>query len=327
VVDPGSWDFIGDIPENAGLAVGSDVAADVGLSTPHILPQTIYKWSWLRPDPEPPAEKPDRSAYLKCWLGGSLLETGRARSGGERGQVGGGPRGSITRFSFASRRRLLRRLAQTRRGVIPLFVTLTYPDHFPADPVVWKNDLKKFWQRLARKFPKSCFVWRLHTLERKSGDNAGEIAPHFHLLVWGVGLGDLRGFVSQAWFETVASGDGRHLRAGTRVEMPRSFKGVMRYCGNELGKVEQATPVDTVGRWWGFYGRKLVPWVEAFLLPVADQDAVKVMRWFRRFAGLKARSYKTLAVFADPDFWLRKIRAGPDPPMSYGTWVDNLAGS
>jgi hypothetical protein len=228
-------------------------------------------------------------------------------------------------------------MAQTKCNAIPLFCCLTYPDIFPADPVTWKNDLKKFTKRLVRKFPKASFLWRLHTLKRKSGDNAGQVAPHFHLLVWGVGLADLRGFVSQAWYETVASGDQRHLRAGTSVEMPRCFKAVMRYVSDEFAKLEQATPVDNVGRWWGFYRRKHIPWADPFRFPVADQDAVKIMRWFRRLASDRIkrgrdrrrflrRSYKSLSVFANADFWFKKIRAGPDPPGSYGAWASQFEG-
>ncbi len=314
---PVDWEFVDDIPDGAGLSVGLSnctyFTADPG-DTPGDLPDD---WSYIRPDPEPPTEKPDRSAHVECWLGGGLVAAKRASSGGPRKQVGGGIRGSITRFSFASRRRLMRRLAQTKRAAIPLFVTLTYPDYFPADPAVWKNDLKKFSQRLARRFPAASFVWRLHTIARKSGDNAGEIAPHYHLLVWGVGLADMRGFTPKAWYQVVASGDEKHLRAGTSVEMPRSFKSVMKYVANEIAKVEQSTPVDDVGRWWGFYHRALIPWAELVRFPVADQDVVKFFRWFRRHAGLWSASYKSLSIFCNADFWHTKIRAGPGPPVTY----------
>jgi hypothetical protein len=206
-------------------------------------------------------------------------------------------------------------------------VTLTYPDHFPGDPRNWKRHLDTFGKRLKRAFPKSSYVWRLHTAERKSGDNAGEVAPHYHLLIWGVGYADLRGFVPVAWYETVGSGDPKHLRAGTRVEMPHSFRGVMRYVSNELAKLEQATAVEGVGRWWGFHARKLVPWAELVSWVVPDGDVVKIMRWLRRFAcrvtregkirPLKARAYKSLAVFADGSFWRNKLRG---PPGDFLTW-------
>jgi hypothetical protein len=51
---------------------------------------------------------------------------------------------------------------------------------------VWKNHLELFFKRLKRRFPQSCAIWKLEFQTRKSGANQGKIAPHFHLLLWGV---------------------------------------------------------------------------------------------------------------------------------------------
>jgi hypothetical protein len=63
---------------------------------------------------------------------------------------------------------------------------LTYPDGFPGDPRRWKADLKAWFKRLHRRFPDAAGFWKLELEPRKRGIHAGEIAPHFHLLLWGL---------------------------------------------------------------------------------------------------------------------------------------------
>jgi hypothetical protein len=105
---------------------------------------------------------------------------------GVRGQEGGGKRGIVKRFTEASRRRLLRALARTRKDQLPVFVTLTYPDGFPGDPRQWKAHLKAWLKRLALQHPEAAGFWKLELKPRQSGQNAGQVAPHSHLLLWGL---------------------------------------------------------------------------------------------------------------------------------------------
>lgn len=67
-----------------------------------------------------------------------------------------------------------------------MFVTLTYPDNFPGDPNAWKLHLKAWLKRLKREHPKAAGFWKLELKARQSGESAGQIAPHFHLLLWGI---------------------------------------------------------------------------------------------------------------------------------------------
>ena len=113
-------------------------------------------------------------------------------------------RGKVTEFTFGSRRRLLRVVNSTRRDCLPVFVTLTYPFDFPERSEQFKRDLDNFIKRLARKFPDVAGVWKLEPQER--------LAPHYHLLVWGVEFEALREFVPSAWCEVVGSDDPNHLR-------------------------------------------------------------------------------------------------------------------
>jgi hypothetical protein len=92
-------------------------------------------------------------------------------------------------------------------------------------------------------------VWKLEPQRRG--------APHFHLLLFGLEEGLSKDWLSRSWYEVVGSGDERHLRAGTRVEGIRSWRGVMSYAAKYLGKLE-SLPKDWlggVGRWWGVHNR------------------------------------------------------------------------
>ena len=157
------------VPAGAGCAAEPahpPRRSDVGLSTSHIRPRKSDLWQ------------------VNAYRGGSLMQVCAPGVRGNRN--GGGKRGIISRFSEASRRRLMRELAKTKRDLLPVFVTLTYPDNFPGDPNVWKTHLKAFLKRLKREHPKVAGFWKLELKPRQSGENVGQIAPHFHLLLWGL---------------------------------------------------------------------------------------------------------------------------------------------
>jgi hypothetical protein len=149
----------------AALAAHPPRQNALGLSITHIRTQKSDLWQ------------------VNAYSGGSLIEV---KAPGLRGQKGGGKRGVIKRFSEGSRRRLLRALSRTQRDKLPVFVTLTYPDGFPGDPRRWKDDLKAWVKRVIRQFPDCAGFWKLELKVRQSGVNQGAVAPHFHLLLWGL---------------------------------------------------------------------------------------------------------------------------------------------
>ena len=57
-------------------------------------------------------------------------------------------------------------------------------------------------------------------------------------MVWGIDYLNLLFWVPSAWYKSVRSGDIKHLRAGTRVERVRSWRGVMAYASKYMGKIE-----------------------------------------------------------------------------------------
>lgn len=214
---------------------------------------------------------------LDVWRGGSRCELRM----GAGVCVGGGERGRVQGFSAASRRRLMASLGSQDHTQVAVgsLVTLTYPGEWPGDPARWKRDLDAWLKRLARKHPMSWCWWKLEPQKRG--------APHYHLLVFGAGRLD-REFVSRSWFEVVASGDERHLQAGTNVQTMASQRAVMCYAAKYCCK-----PVDPAaaavwnhpGRWWGVQGRERVPRrVERWVVSEAGWLAIRrlMRRWEAR---------------------------------------------
>ncbi len=229
--------------------------------------------------------KPDEPKLI-LRLGGSIsqVKTGLGGSGG------GGVRGVVSGFSSASRSRLLWLIASMDREVRPIFVTMTYPDIFPSDPLKWKRDIDVFGKRLARKHPEAGFVWRIEFKERRSGASSGKIAPHFHLLVFGAGYRDLLAWVPVAWWSVVGSESEDHLSAGTRVERIYSWGGIMRYVGKYIAK-EESYPDTWQGRAWGVVGRANLPWAVEVVISLTQDESVKLVRLGRKMIGASGRSF------------------------------------
>lgn len=210
------------------------------------------------------------------------------------GQQGGGIRGKVRGFSGASRKRLLDFLNSVDEKALAqaLFVTLTYPDQFSEEPERWKRDLDTFCKRLVRKFPLVSAVWRLETQERKSGENAGKVAPHFHLLVFGLKVLP-KELLSRWWYEIVGSGDPKHLVAGTQVMRVRSRRGILWYASKYIAKTEQAPELEA-GRVWGIEGRGNLP-VYVVRAVIDWEEFYKVRRVLRGWLSHKLKRRVTWA--------------------------------
>lgn len=160
---------------DARSAPGADRA---GLLTGHISSQ----------DPHNPFDE----GQVEWWEGASLVKVikqGRDEIKPEQeDKPSNSKRGRITGFSRTSRRRMMLFLAKVRlpEDNLPLFGTTTYPDIFPEEAAKFKRDLQAFLHRLKRRFPHGGILWRLEFKRRKSGENVGKIAPHFHWLLWNV---------------------------------------------------------------------------------------------------------------------------------------------
>lgn len=273
-----------------GQPVGGD-PAQVGLSYAHIRPQ----------------------GKVVLWLDGNLI---KVHTGRECEKKGGGQRGPVVGLSRASRRRMMYTLCQTKKSEKPLMVTLTYPDKFNPDPRVWKRDLKAFFQRLGRENPNAAAVWREELKVRKSGESVGQVAPHFHLLIWGVEYIEMWRFVRLAWWGVVGSENDNHLKAGTRVEVIHSADGVKRYASKYASKSEgdqdlylEACKRGAVGRVWGIFNSEKIPWSTCDELQTTNQEVNNLLRLMRRYAHLKMRSNTSSMTLMvnDPWQWLRPL--------------------
>lgn len=199
-----------------------------------------------------------------------------------------GQRREVRAFSYGSRRRLLSRMASVdqHEAGLPLFLTLTYPREWSPDSRRWKRDQDAFQKRLVRRYPKAFGVWRLEFQERG--------APHFHLLVWGIPRMDFD-WLDAAWFETVESGDLRHLEAGCNCQKVLSWNGVMNYTAKYIAKEadEAEEHHEAVGRWWGVFGRDRFPF-QTLQMTISGAGWYRLRRWVRRLAAGSGAQYRRL---------------------------------
>lgn len=230
-----------------------------------------------------------QEAYLEVAVGGHTVTVKPERPPGMTGLEVGGVRGEITEYSRQSRNRLLRLIGKTDKFQQPVFVTLTYPDVYSRDKAKWKRDIDVFGKRLVRKFDNPAFIWRVEFKERQTGQNAGVVMPHYHLLVYGVSAVDLRKWTSEAWYQVCDSGDEKHLKAGTSVERLKSWNGVISYVSKYIAKLDKF-PDDWTGRVWGIVGRNNMPWAAIVTIALDGQTAIRLVRLGRKFCKMGGKT-------------------------------------
>jgi hypothetical protein len=252
----------------------------VGLSEVHISPQSTGWERGLRPlwdRRQADAERRSDSlrVYDVCtvevWGEGAFVRVAAGAS--LPPHIIGGDRTAVMRMSAASRRRLLLLCARLRVASVhdSVFVTLTYPMRFPT-PSMAKVHLDVWVKRLRREFPGVSGVWRLEPQRRG--------APHFHLLLFGARF-IAREWLSSTWYAVCATGDEKHLRAGTKVERPERVESLISYIGKELTGEKPGHFIDcdtgeilASGRCWGVVNREGLPisTIERIVVPVHARD-------------------------------------------------------
>ena len=174
---------------------------------------------------------------------------------GTQRSVRGKRRGICRRFSSSSCRRMLFHL---RNCNVPfrVMVTLTYPMTYPRDWRRCQTHLRRFLDRLCRRFPGVKYFWFLEFQRRG--------APHFHVFLdrWVD-----KKWVSVTWASVCAPDVPEperelHLAAGTRCEWLRGGLGAaVKYAAKYAAKWEQKEPPAGFagsGRWWSYGGYRLV---------------------------------------------------------------------
>lgn len=265
-----------------------------GLSYAHISPL----------DPSPKLAK--HSASLTIWEGAGCVKVRRAGQC-HAGFVHSQGRGVVKTMSRASRRRLLYKIAQVRRSVVPDFVTLTYPGLYEGDPARSKRDLDTLGKRFARRGISA--IWRLEYKERRSGASEGEAVPHFHLILWrpaDLNLKEFQEWLSKAWYEVVDSGQPDHLAAGTSVEVMRSWRGVMSYSAKYIAKEDKSALPEGVGRLWGVINAAGIPWADMERVSITDTQCAAAYEFIKNTVGDYWRRFSpSRTVLVDsPERWL-----------------------
>ncbi len=191
-------------------------------------------------------------------------------------------RGKVNGLSPRASRRLRWAIENTPDLIAPgaLFICLTYPAEWPRDGRTVKRHLDVFGKRV-RRFG-GFFAWALEYQTRG--------APHFHLLARfpdGWDIVRVREWVAPSWFEVVASGDEKHLHAGTSAEYVKNAECAGWYISHYLGKEYQKTVPDGVtlpGRMWGMIGIK-TPKPKALHFYKDSREGIELVRNIRRWAS------------------------------------------
>jgi len=272
--------------------VGSEVQG-TGLSKSHIVTETL---------PTPGA------GQLTISAGGSLVKL--QRPGLNRSMPRpDAKRGRIKEWSPKSRMLLKCVLAGLERKALAVshFVTLTYPADFPApeDHGIYKNHLRVMGQAMRREFGEGCSaVWKLEFQKRG--------AAHYHFIVFGLGddLVKVRKWFARRWFEIVASGDDKHLRAGTQVDTARSVGGAMSYLCKYFDKADQTRPGNFTGRYWGKVNGRALPKASQVILTFeSDREANMLARSMRKIIAYQVNASRWKRALSEGGHWMQ-ARAG-----------------
>lgn len=176
-------------------------------------------------------------------------------------------RGSVEGFSADSRVRLLQRAVSLPwpDAVGPAgigMLTFTFPAVFPTDGKVVKAIWQRLYSRWVRHYGVPKGMWK-QEFQRRG-------APHFHAFLGMPEEEDLLlAWLLKAWYESVGSGDERHLYNGVNISRWRwgSLGGnaakVGEYFARHGAKGWQSYQNElpegytSPGRWWGVWGRSV----------------------------------------------------------------------
>jgi len=190
-----------------------------------------------------------------------------------KSRAGGGDRGDIIHFSRESRKRLM---LSCRNNTVDFkyFMTLTYPAIYPTNGKEVKNHLSVMRKWLVRRGVAG--MWWLEFQKRG--------APHIHLAYNNIQLD--KNQVSKQWYQIVKSGDEKHLRAGTRIEMWRSTHGAEAYMAKEGAKLlQKQVPegFENVGRFWSNFGgaKRVIRYIIADTLDTCAQAKRTLARAYK----------------------------------------------
>jgi len=210
-------------------------------------------------------------------------------------------RGKVRGFSRKSRKRMIDTIAKVRPKGSILFLTLTYPDDFPAgDADRWRRDREAIRKRIMRRLPEWGFIWRTEVKERLSGElNQGENAPHWHLLAFAPYQDDARAarhmseLLKRHWHDIAGADDVNHIEHGADVRIVRGRRGAYYYVSKYVAKCDEEE--HEIGRRWGKFG-DLDETPHYFDTHITRDQAIELRRLIRAWLKARGSSYqRTLA--------------------------------
>jgi hypothetical protein len=214
-------------------------------------------------------------------------------------------RGLVKRFTKQSRKRMLDKIHTIRRGAaLPQFLTLTFPDMFPGQKDA-KRMLDNLFKRWKRHSAHVSAIWKMEVIDRKSGASAGQVAPHFHLLVWGKLDFDR---ARSDWHEVTGSTDYAHLQHGVDAQDLESWRGAVFYCAKYCAKIDGT--FQTEGRCWGVHNRAALPIDrEPKTIPCTVGQAQRFCRTLRRFVRSRTgkKRWSRVLYTLNPREWVRLL--------------------
>lgn len=290
--------------------------------------------------------KKEKSHGITIYEGGNLVHLRAEKFKSKIAYEEGRTRGKIGEFSYKSRQRLMRKIAMIdgREAGLPVFLTLTYPEEWPAASEEWKRHIHKFIIYMVRKYPGVWGLWKMEFQKRG--------APHFHFMLWGLpkiegtkhtrdgktcwrvlpgisSASDLEVFnwMNQTWYRIVGSQDPKHLAAGINLEPVQSWRGVTSYVSKYLGKTESGefVPCEFTGRFWGVVqGHK---WAKSVLEIDITEDVF--LRYRRVLRKLQEKTAKRVAMEAkekgrERPAWTRKQKQRSGAPVGIHWYLDSL---
>ncbi len=195
-------------------------------------------------------------------------------------------RGEVGPWSQQSRMNLLRfinRIDWKKIGP-SVFVTLTYPDDIPHKDYVRRSADRYLFLRSLEAYieqPVAC-LWRCEWKLRKSGQRAGELMPHFHLVPFGVGF--LPHQMVREWWRDAIGREAGSL--ATDVRRITGEAGACKYLAKYVSK-EASLDISTYhnsgikfGRHWGVTRRERVPLCPASVDRVLTREEVEHVQAF-----------------------------------------------
>jgi hypothetical protein len=192
---------------------------------------------------------------------------------------------------------MIEHMCKRRDWQRPLFLTFTLSDELWFDSAltvaqcnVLMDNLRK---RILRMYPDCGAMARVEFVPRKSGKNAGKLAPHWHLIVDGVleDLKNVRKDLRKAWDEiTRPLCPNAPYAPRVDVQALKSRRQAMYYVSKYCAKTNTVSLDDlvaandgSIGRQWSVFGT----WDESAILAVrltaAEYTALKraAARWLK----------------------------------------------